>query len=231
MIGLFETMLVVDGRVLFAAEHLARMTRSALALRLPPPDPAEFHRRVRAAATNDAVRCDYIGGALDAYARPILARTLARREHGRAITLGASLVRPQPEHKLTSYEVCTIGLERAAAAGADEGLFVTPEGAVLEGTATNVFAVTERTLVTAPDGVLPGITRAWVIATAAALGVEIEYRAPRVEELREGALLTGSLTTVAPLRVLDGAPCRAPGEIYEMLAARWRETCASPPHS
>jgi branched-chain amino acid aminotransferase len=229
-IGLFESMLVLRGRVVHRDEHFQRMAASAAALGFPPPRLEVFQEQVShaahsvAEADEAAVRCLYLQSdgetwLMHASAMPIPALTLQRRTHGRAITL--ELTRSLPRHKLTSYAVCTIGLRQAAAAGADEGFFTTREGLVLEGTATNVFAVRGTTLVTAAvdDGVLPGIVRAWVLAEAARLGFSVEERPPAAAELREGGFFTGSLTTLAALRVLDGMPCRAPGDAFHELVA------------
>jgi branched-subunit amino acid aminotransferase/4-amino-4-deoxychorismate lyase len=165
-----------------------------------------------------AVRCTYLPDrGLECVAFPIPATTRARREHGRAIALDPSWTRALPEHKTTDYEICRRALERAVAAGADEALFVTPDGHVLEGTATNVFAVRGTTLITAPAGVLPGIVRAWVLAHAPRLGLSIEERAPSAAEVREGAFFTGSLTGIAPVRVLDGEPCADASEVVAVL--------------
>lgn len=234
-VGLFETMLVTRGRVPFLEQHLARMTRSADALRFPPPAREIFVREVEQAAIDgdeSAIRCLYvatgttIGEAwtLTAHGSPIPARTLARRAHGRAITLDPSLARSLPQHKLTSYAACVVGMRAAHEAGADEGLFVARDGGLLEGTSTNVFAVTTRGLVTAPvaAGVLPGIVREWVIAQAVELGIAVEERTPSRDEVRGGAFLTGSLTTLARVQTLDGDRCADPGEPIAELAERWR---------
>jgi branched-subunit amino acid aminotransferase/4-amino-4-deoxychorismate lyase len=230
-LGLFETMLVTRGRVVLLEEHLARMTRSAAALGFPTPDGDAFRREaIDAAATvgeEAALRCLYVASSADewtlaAEVHAIPTLTLSRRAHGRVITLAPTLTRALPEHKMTSYAPCVIGLRRAAAMGADEGLFVTREGLILEGTATNVFALANRKLITAPASVLPGIMRAWVLEHAATLGLAIEERCPSPDELREGAFLTGSLTLLAPIQHVNGDHCRAPGEVFEMLVERWQ---------
>ncbi|HEX8255774.1 MAG TPA: aminotransferase class IV, partial [Thermoanaerobaculia bacterium] len=109
------------------------------------------------------------------------------------------------------------------AAGADEGLFTTPAGHVLEGTATNVFATTADRLITAPlaAGVLPGTIRAWLITEARRLGIDIEERPPTIDEVTAGALLTGSLTGVVPLRMLDGRACGDATAAMQRLMERW----------
>ena len=237
-VGLFETMLVVRGRALQIDEHLVRMTASCDALGFPRPAPAAFRREIDLAcsavsAEQAALRCAWVagGGADDASAWTLGATvgevprvTLARRELGRAITLDGSFVRALPHHKTTSYAVCVVGLKRAIASDADEALFVSRDGLILEGTSTNVFAVRGDTLVTAPltDGVLPGIVRGWVLSAASRAGLAVEERAPSADELRGGAFLTSSLTTLAEMRVLDGLPCARPGEPYERLRELWR---------
>lgn len=217
MTGLFETMLVVSGRVVQLEEHYARLAASCAALGLPAPSLKVFRDCI--VTTDKAVRCTYVPErGVECEAFPIPATTRARRKFGRAIMLDPSWRRTLPEHKTTDhYDVCRRALERAVEAGADEALFVTHDGHVLEGTATNVFAVRGTTLITAPAGVLPGIVRAWVLAHAPGLGFSIEERAPSVAEVREGAFFTGSLTGIAPVRVLDGAPCESPSTVVDVL--------------
>jgi branched-chain amino acid aminotransferase len=227
-LGLFETLRVVRGRVVQTEEHLQRMLASAKALSFPLPDENAFRRAVgRAAQTvaaldEAALRCLYVATSnttwrLIATAAPIPMTTLLRRRRGRAITL--STARSLPEHKLTSYAVSTIGLREAIAKGGDEGLFLDARGRVLEGTATNVFAIDGTTLLTAPvrDGILPGVVRAWVLANAERAGFDVVERAPSIEELRAGSFFTSSLTMLAPIRTIDGLACRAPSSAFATM--------------
>jgi branched-subunit amino acid aminotransferase/4-amino-4-deoxychorismate lyase len=239
-VGLFETMLVARGRVVHLEAHYDRLDASALALGFPPVARDRFHELVENAAASvgdaeSALRCVYaaIGRdlddagnwILDVSAGPVSPTTLARRSGTSAITLEPSLRRALPQHKLTSYAACVIGLRRARAAGASEGFFVDGSGRVLEGTATNVFAIAGDSLVTAPaDGaILPGTVRSWTLAAARALHIPVVERAPTVDALRKGAFVTGSLTTLAPLEELDGARCASPGPIFERLSRLYRD--------
>jgi D-alanine transaminase len=83
----------------------------------------------------------------------------------------------------------------AARAGADEAVFVN-QGVVTEGASTNLFAVIDGTLVTHPAGarVLPGITRAIVLAIASDLEIPISERPPTLHEVQSAseAFLTGT---------------------------------------
>jgi D-alanine transaminase len=58
--------------------------------------------------------------------------------------------------------------QRAKDQGADEGIFVTEEGVVTEGTSSSVFIVKDNQVLTHPeDGeILPGITREFVLELA-----------------------------------------------------------------
>ncbi len=222
-IGLFETMLVVRGQTFDLPEHFGRMAASAAALGFPAPDERAFRTAVTRAAKKKgltpecALRClyaeDSTGWRLVATTFPIPAATLRRRKGARVIMLARDLVRSLPEHKLTSYAASMVGLRQAIDAGADEGLFVDRRGRVLEGTTTNVFAIDGDTLITARDGILPGIVRARVIEQAS----RVIYRPPTVEELRNGSFLTSSLTTLAPIRFVDGVRCAPPGPLFAKL--------------
>lgn len=225
--GLFETLLVVRGQAFDPDAHFRRLAASAEALGFPPPDPRAFRDAVTRAARNvaseGALRCLYVEDTarwrLVATTFPIPATTLRRRKGARVIALDRQLSRALPQHKLTSYAASIVGLRQAVAAGADEGLFVDRRGHVLEGTTTNVFAIDGTTLITARTGILPGIVRAWVIEQA---GLDVVYRAPTIDELRNGSFLTSSLTGLAPIVQVDGVRCRAPGAAFAKLRRLWR---------
>jgi branched-subunit amino acid aminotransferase/4-amino-4-deoxychorismate lyase len=130
-------------------------------------------------------------------------------------------------HKSLSRLVNHLCLREARARGAEEGLLMTRDGAVLCGSRSNLFVVTARgDLVTSPSaaGCLPGVTRRIIIEEVAPrLGLQ-----PREEALTPGlvaaaraAFLTNSLWGVAPLARLSGQSLiRAPAQavttaIYE----------------
>jgi branched-chain amino acid aminotransferase len=219
--GLFETMLVVDGRVIQLEEHLQRMLQSARALGMPSPREKTFHEVVaREAALDAAVRCVWMDGRLTATAMPIPEATLRRRGGAHVVTLPRALRRASPEHKLTSYLDSLPALRETIGERADEGLFVDRRGRVLEGTTTNVFAIDGTTVITAPvrAGILPGIVRAWVLEQAG----DVIERTPTIDELRAGSFVSSSLTPLAPIRTIDGERCAPPGPLFTALRRRYR---------
>lgn len=244
-VGLFETMLVVGRRVPFLADHHTRMSESANRLGFPAPSRENFARVVREAAAAVAdeeagLRCSWLATDPDlddegswrlvARARPLPGTALARRGRGRVIVLESDLVRAVPNHKTTSYLPSILGLRRAMASGADEGLFVDEKGGILEGTMTNIFAIRENLLITpSADRILPGITRQWVIDHAGAAGLDMEIRALTRADLLGGSFMTSSLTRLAPVRAVDGRPAQEPTEAFEMLKREFDEAIGLPP--
>ena len=95
---------------------------------------------------------------LDASLRPIPALTLQRRQGCRAITLPQELQRDTPGLKSTSYLAAVLGLRLAQRRGADEGLFLAPDGSYSEGTATALLAWDAGRLRLCGGAALPSVT-------------------------------------------------------------------------
>jgi branched-subunit amino acid aminotransferase/4-amino-4-deoxychorismate lyase len=92
-------------------------------------------------------------------------------------------------------------------------------GQVTEGTMTNIFMVTGGTIRTAPPeaGILPGITRGFVLELAADAGLPARETAFGPQELRESeeAFLTGTTRGILPIIAVDEVPigCGRPGPV------------------
>jgi branched-subunit amino acid aminotransferase/4-amino-4-deoxychorismate lyase len=138
----------------------------------------------------------YENGRFTAETFPVPPITMRRRAGARVVTLDRAIVREQPRHKLVSYMTSRPAIPHDA----EEALFVDAKGNVLEGTTTNVFAVAGDTLITASEGILPGIMRAVVLAEAK----RVIERPPTIEELLAGSFLTSSLTLIAPIVSVNG---------------------------
>ncbi len=98
----------------------------------------------------------------------------------------------------------------AARAGADDALFLTTDGALSEATTANVWAVLGRRLTTPgrDAAVLPGTTRTWLLAHAAAIGLDAtEARILPADLLAaDEAFLSSSVAGIVPLCRYDDRP-------------------------
>ncbi len=241
--GIFETLRIYDRHAFQWRRHLERLVLAAAELGFPvPPSPARLREALDALLEADGLR--------DAVARITVTRgvpggrptrtgcwvelePLAGRLWSGARGGGASAIfsrRPfEPgalgRYKTTSRLAYHLAREEARAARVDEAILVSGAGEALEGAVSNLFAVRAGGVTTPPlaCGILPGLTRATVIATCAELGL-----ACREEPLDRAALaaadevfLTNSVQQVVPLATLAGRalPARVIGE---RLAAAYR---------
>ena len=82
-------------------------------------------------------------------------------------------------------------------------------------------------------GVLPGVTRARVVALARAAGIEVREEPLRTERLLVARELfaTGSVRGVEPIRSLDGVAVGGPGPVTTRLArelrAQWLDSAVA----
>lgn len=118
--------------------------------------------------------------------------------------------------KLSNYLASVLALQDARSAGAQEALVVNRDGFVVEGTTCNVFIVRHATtggggesMVCTPPlgiGVLPGITRAFVIGVAAELGLPVNDCTLTPEQIRaaDEVFLTSSIREILPVVTVDG---------------------------
>jgi branched-chain amino acid aminotransferase len=242
--GLFETVRVYGGRPFLWERHLERLVLSAAELGFPVPMSPVVLRDalgevLAAAALSDAVaRITITRGVPGRHptrsgawveAEPVTARLWRGTRAGAA----EAVVSRRPfapgslgRYKTTSRIAYHLAREEARMARVDEAMLVTHGGEVLEGSVSNLFARRGDQLVTPPlaSDVLPGITRAWVLAEAAAAGYEVRERRLTVAELREAdeAFLTNSVQEIVPLVQLDGLPLRT-GEAARRLQSRYRD--------
>jgi para-aminobenzoate synthetase / 4-amino-4-deoxychorismate lyase len=224
--GVFETLLVRDGRLVELDAHLARM-ESSLAAVFGEPVPAGVERAARERASGLALGRLRItvapngSGALhaDVAARPV-DDPLVFPGWELAVTL-TRLVVPGGigAHKWADRRL----LEQAEATGAVP-LVVDADGTVLEASRASVFVVEGDTISTPPaDGrILPGVTRARVLALAPVR--EEPISAERLQAADE-VFLTGSVRGVEPVRACNGVrewlPGTVTGHIADHLRRQW----------
>jgi 4-amino-4-deoxychorismate lyase len=165
--GVFETLLVRDGRACLVESHLRRLAQSAKMMDLPEPDLPAWRNAVDVAVgqwigagpDEGALRLVYSrgresGSAPTAYltVNPVAERVAATRRDGLAAVL---LDRGLPSTgvdampwlvagaKTLSYAVNMAALRHAAASGAGDVIFVSTDGCILEGPRSTVVVAAE----------------------------------------------------------------------------------------
>jgi para-aminobenzoate synthetase/4-amino-4-deoxychorismate lyase len=205
-LGVYETLLVRDGALQALGAHLVRLRGSTASLYgLEPPGDLEARIRERAAALGAGehrLRVDVrpVDQALDVRfqtgpmpPRPTLFRL-------RPLTLAGG----HGAHKFADRGPLT---GTSSASAGPVSLLVDSDATVLEAAWANVWLVEDERLVTPSlDGrILPGVTRARVIAQAGRLGLSIAERPITLQQVREGqSMLTSSLQLAAAAAFEDG---------------------------
>lgn len=226
----FETLRVHGGIAQDVEAHLARLTRSAARLDLPEQDLDQWRALIAEVvagwtgpgeATLRLVLTRGVEGSgtptAFALLSPLPDSIPRQRRHGvRVITLSRGT--PADAHtdspwllggvKSTSYAVNMAALRYAQAVGADDVIFVSTDGQVLEGpTATVVWAEADH-LYTPPQdlGILAGTTVRTLFDRAGEQGLRAGVRSATVEDLHaaDGLWLVSSVRGAVPVVALDG---------------------------
>lgn len=229
--GLFETVLVADGRPVRLAAHLDRLSGSTTEL-FGQGLPAGLEKAIVAAARPLAlgrIRIDLLpegeGLRFEIVAEPIDPATFfPAKENGADLRtirhpgwVGA--------HKWADRD----WLESVEAELGKIVPLILDGDKVLEAGRANIFLVKDGALATPPlDGrVLPGTARAATLTLAADLGIPATERPLTLADLQsaDDLFLTSSLRGIRPVRTLDGEPLGPTDPLVTRLArtlrARW----------
>lgn len=244
--GVFETILVVDGKPRELGPHLDRLARSAAMLQLPEPDRAAWERCVRAVldnwrgASEMALKLVYTrgpefgDGTPTGYAMglPISEKVLAAREAGVAAILlergyDPEIVERAPwlllGAKSLSYAVNMAAIRHAESVGAAEVIFTAADGSVLEGPTSTVVIASGRTLRTTPpsSGILKGTTQGALFRAAERAGWVTKVEPVTVAELKdaEAVFLASSVRKITRVHTLDGVALPDTSALHKELTA------------
>jgi branched-chain amino acid aminotransferase len=112
--------------------------------------------------------------------------------------------RSLPGAKSINYIPATLAMKTAREQSADEAIYTTREGRVLEGTSSNIFIFKGDRLITPEKGILSGITRSAVLSLAKPL-FEIETRDVSLSEFlaADEVFITGTNKGIVPVVKVD----------------------------
>ncbi len=246
-LGLFETLLAVDGVPVFADRHLARFKQSCerLGWNASIPDfqktASELLVRNHLTTGRARVRLAISGGSGPMHDLALgidhLVSVIALPVGDAPETLTMSLSPwPRNEHsplaglKCASYAENVIALSRAQEMGFDETIFFNTAGHLCEAATANVFVIRNSRIYTPPlsSGCLPGITRAVTMELATSLGIccqESHLTSSDVAEAEE-IFVTSSLRGLTGVSKFDERMLPS-GPVTQRLREAWHATVVS----
>ena len=244
--GVFEGVRFYNGKAFRLPLHLKRLQRSAQALQLAIPlsadELAQAVAELIAASplTDGYLRILVTRGVGVLGINPatcqqpsviIIADQLqmvsdAQRAQGvRAIIASTRRLTPDRlDSRIKSLNYLNAILARMEAnyAGVEEAILLNDSGCVAEGTADNLFIVSDGVLLTPPatEGALAGITRQTVLELAVANGIPAREAILTSYDLynADECFLTGTGAKLIPVREIDGRKmAECPGTYYQQL--------------
>jgi 4-amino-4-deoxychorismate lyase len=257
--GVFETLLVMDGHVRKLPAHLRRLASSARLLELDVPGHEAWERAIVTALDEyqrtvgplqevvvKLVATRGVEGAHEATcwvaaSAPAPAAKRQREEGIDVILLDRGYDSDIAERapwlllgaKTLSYAVNMAALRYAHAHGADDVIFTSADGKVLEGPTSTVLIahaekddagrVTLRRLVTPQldSGILPGTSQGALFAAAKEAGWELGYGPLEPEDLfdADAVWLISSVRLLTPVNRIDGKEIGTDAELGKALTA------------
>lgn len=244
--AVYEVIRTYRGSPFELIAHLARLDRSARELSLRQPYTSlQWTRWIQQGLS--------LAGYQDAKIYIQLTRGVAPREHSFPSDILPTVVMTirkfhalAPDVRRAGVSACTredlrwgrcdiksvnllanvLAREEAKEAGVFEAILVR-DGLVMEGALSNVMAVHDGLVITAPEGprILSGVTRTVVLELAKKDDIAIEERFMPVDFLyrADEVFLTGTTLEVLGVVQIDGKTIGTgqPGPLTKMLAARW----------
>ncbi|WP_067201835.1 aminodeoxychorismate lyase [Microbacterium sp. XT11] len=235
--GVFESIGVIDGHAQEVVPHLERLAHSARLCDLPQPNLEQWRQAVQAAAA--------LCGEGEAVIKLILSRgvehgptptawvtTAPAADFSAARTRGVSVVTLDRGYdlgaaerapwlllgaKTLSYAVNMAAIREAHRRGADDAVFVTTDGFVLEApTASLILRLDGRFVTPAPNGgILHGTTQLSVYEHLSGRGFDAGYETIPASDLAraDAAWLVSSVRLAAPITAIDGTPLPVDAEL------------------
>ncbi|MGP3534805.1 aminodeoxychorismate lyase [Microbacterium sp. RD1] len=228
--GIFESIGVVDGHAQETQAHLERLAHSARLCDLPAPHLEQWRQAVaavaRTAEPGESVLKLILSRGVEHGPSPTAWVTLApapdntraRVDGIRVVTLDRGFDSEAPARapwlllgaKTLSYAVNMAAIREARRREADDALFVSSDGFVLEGpTSSVILRFGDRFVTPEPGaGILHGTTQVSLFEHLAERGFETTYERVAASALSnaDAAWLVSSVRLAAPVRAIDARP-------------------------
>lgn len=236
--GVFESLVVQEGRIFQLSEHIERLFRSAKAIGL-------HIKKSKEEVKNKVIETARKSGLKDAYVRigvseglvVAIAKELPRYQemYEKGVEIAVVTTRKcdiealSPQIKSEDYLSNVLARVEADRIGVFEGIMLDNKGNVSEGTISNIFIVNDHKLITSPvyTGALPGITRSTIINLAKEGGIEVAERNLTRYDLYNATecFLTFTSSGIIPVIKIDGQLVNKgiPGKVTKSLFALYKE--------
>lgn len=219
--GVFETILVQDGRPVDLEEHFQRLFRSITQLDAVPNCSIDM-QHLLATVLQSLSQCKeekevlkIIAYRMEDQWRPLILMRpylYVRQDYVRGFSLKQSSILRNAKSLLVYYKTLNylenyLERQKARREGYNEAFFLNTEGIITECTTANLFIIHKGELITSPvqAGLLPGIARLKLLEKAKALGLVAKEIPICPMMLREAdmVLLTNALCGVMPVAKVE----------------------------
>ena len=251
--GVFETLRAYNGKIFMVKEHIKRLFSSTGAIRIKMPfSMPEIEKILYKTIGINKIEGAYIritvtrgtgepgldtfsckSSSVIVYAKNIRPHPERMYRQGiRAVIVGVNKIPPgslNPAVKSCNFLSNIMAKIEARALGATEGIMLSQEGYVAEGTASNIFMVKKEVLTTplVSTGILEGITRQVVIKIARKSKIKVIEEKIKKEQLynSDEIFLTSTLLEVMPVTEIDGRIVAngKPGTLTRLLLDKYRK--------
>jgi D-alanine transaminase len=253
--GVYEVLRVYGGKPWLADEHFARLARSLQEIAIHGADVDRLRRQmedlIAAGPFREAIAYIQVTRGVAPRAHPFPASVrptelvwlqeisdsyAEKREKGVAVSL-------QPELRWKRCDVKTVNLlgnvlanQAASEAGCAEAILYHEDGTISEASHSSFFGVVDGVIRTTPcnPGILPGVTRKFVLDLLHEMGLPVQERSLHRDELPRASelFMTGTSIEVCPvvrvdeLTMADGKPGAVTRKLQEAYRRALREFVA-----
>jgi 4-amino-4-deoxychorismate lyase len=246
-LGAFETFRTYNGFPYLIDEHMKRLHEALKELNINAVlntdhvievvqtllqknkmDDAYFRLNVSAGNGDIGLQTDpYENPAVILFTKPLPQSTALAKE---LVILKTVRNTPEGKQRLKSHHYLNsiLGKRELMDPAGQEGIFLTAQGFISEGTVSNLFWYKEGTLFTPglSTGILNGITRKWVLNASEKLNIPFETGNYKINELRDAdeIFLTNSIQELVPVNRFEEIDFPGTeGKLFQVLKATYTE--------